>query len=167
MRIRAKAAVHSDGKSATEAGIRDEAGSLRRGQQDVTETGMRVVAAGSGDLIELMFSGDPLVTVSDVPDPVRASRSLVRHQANNLEKTRARLPILSDIGAVKDLIAHGEFGLWHPPNMPVSPAKQAGLARRVALVKPVICSRADAAAAKAPPMAPLTAWETSPGRDGF
>ena len=49
LRVWAKAAVHSDGKSATEAGIRDEAGSLRRGQrsqQDVTETGKRVVAAG-------------------------------------------------------------------------------------------------------------------------
>jgi hypothetical protein len=83
------------------------------------------VQARSGklkSLIELMFAGDPLVTVSDVPDLVRASRPLVRHEANNLEKARARLPILSDIRAVKDLFADGEFGLWHPPNMPVSPA---------------------------------------------
>jgi hypothetical protein len=29
---------------------------------------------------------------------------------------------LSDIRAVKDLFADGEFGLWHAPNMPVSPA---------------------------------------------
>ena len=46
LRIQAKAAVHSDGKSATEAGIRDEAGSLRRGQRDVTETGMRAPLGG-------------------------------------------------------------------------------------------------------------------------
>ena len=76
----------------------------------------------SGDLIELMFAGDPLVTVSDVPDPVRASCPLFRHRANNLEKARARLPILSDIRAVKDRFADGEFGLWHLPNMPASPA---------------------------------------------
>ena len=61
-------------KSATEAGIRDETGSLARGQQDVRETGMRVAGAfaaggrqaASGDLIELMFAGDPLVTVRRV-----------------------------------------------------------------------------------------------------
>ena len=76
----------------------------------------------SGDLIELIFAGDPLVPISDVPDPVRESHPLVRHQANNLEKARARLPVLSDIRAVKDLFADGEFGLWHHPNMPVSPA---------------------------------------------
>ena len=61
-----------------------------------------------------MFAGNPLVTVRDVPDPVRASRNLVRHQVNNLEKARPRLPILSDIRAVKDLFADGVFGLWHP-----------------------------------------------------
>jgi hypothetical protein len=69
---------------------------------------------GISDLIELIFAGDPLVTVSDVPDPVRESHTLVRHQANNLEKARARLPVLSNIRAVKDLFANGEFGLWHP-----------------------------------------------------
>ena len=69
-----------------------------------------------------MFADDPLVTVSDIPDPVRESRPLVRHQANNLEKARPRLSILRDIRAVKELFADGEFGLWHPPNMPASPA---------------------------------------------
>jgi hypothetical protein len=118
--VRAKAAVHSDRKSAAEAGIRDETGSLCRGEQDVTENGNegRGGACGgwaSSDLIELMFTGDPLVTVSDVPDPVRKPHALVRHQANNLENARPRLPILSDIRAVKDLFADGEFGLWHPP----------------------------------------------------
>ena len=78
----------------------------------------RLRRVASGDLIELMFAGDPLVTISDVPDPVRESHPLVRHQANNLEKAYARLPVLSDIRAVKDLFADGEFGLWHCPNMP-------------------------------------------------
>ena len=45
LRVPAKATVHSDVKSATEAGIRDEAGSLPRGQHDVTETRMRVTVA--------------------------------------------------------------------------------------------------------------------------
>lgn len=50
------------------------------------QRGSRGVCGGrkSGDFIELMFAGDPLVTVSDVPDPVRESHPLVRHQANNL-----------------------------------------------------------------------------------
>jgi hypothetical protein len=29
---------------------------------------------------------------------------------------------LSDIRAVNDFFADGEFGIWHPPNMLVSPA---------------------------------------------
>ena len=40
--------MHSDVKSATEACIRDEGGSLRRGQQDVTEMEMTVAAAEQG-----------------------------------------------------------------------------------------------------------------------
>ena len=46
LRVPAKAAEHSDVKSATEAGIRDEAGSLPRGRDDVTETGMRAPLGG-------------------------------------------------------------------------------------------------------------------------
>ena len=84
---------------------------------------MRVAGGHQVTPIELMFAGDPLVTVSDVPDPVRESHTLVRHQANNLEKARPGLPILPDIRAVKDLFADGEFRLWHPPNMPVSQAE--------------------------------------------
>ena len=55
-----------------------------------------------------MLTGDTLVPITDVPNPVRVANPLVGHGADDLEEARAGLAVLSDTRAVADLLSHRE-----------------------------------------------------------